>query len=360
MKRIAIVSTVGLMYDGITSVILSYLEAMNLSDLEVYVIATIRKEEQIVKRLEKKGCIIVDLPSRSSNTFKYFKELTSFLRKEKIDVIHAHGNSSTLSIELLAGLLSGCKKRIAHSHNTTCNHLVIDKILHPLFNYLYTDALACGEKAGKWMFKNKTFSILKNGRDIEKYAFNEKTRCLMREKLNIQNKFVVAHVGGFNIQKNHKFLIKIFREILKIKPNSTLILIGDGPLKKDIEKEVEDINSNILFLGLVDNVQDYLQAMDAMILPSLYEGLPLVAIEWQINGLPCLLSDTITRECGFSTNTEFLSLNEDPKKWADSIIEITKKTDRFSSSKVSSKKITDEGFNIKKCAKILKNIYQQE
>lgn len=357
MKKVAIVSTVGLMYDGITSVILSYLEAMDRTDLDIYVIATIKKEESIVGRLQSIGCNIVNLPSRKSTPLRYLKALTSFLKSNKIDIIHAHGNSSTLSIEMMAGLIAGCKKRIAHSHNTTCNHIVFNNILFPIFTCSYTDALACGEEAGKWMFRNRPFTVLKNGRDVDKYKFNKQKRLSMRKELNIDNNFVVGHVGGFNHQKNHEFLIEIFREILKIKPNSILVLIGDGPLKTEIERKALDIKSSIMYIGTVDNVQDYLHAMDVMILPSLYEGLPLVAIEWQINGLPCLLSDSITKDCAFSNNVKFLSLNKSYKEWAESVINLSNIYDRQLSSEESSNIISEEGFNIKKCAEILLDIY---
>lgn len=357
MKKVAVISTVGLMYDGITSVILSYLEAMDRTDLDIYVIATINKEDSIVSRFEKIGCSIVDLPSRKSDTLRYFKSLVSFLKSNKIDIIHAHGNSSTLSIEMLAGLIAGCKKRLAHSHNTTCNHIFFNNVLYPIFKLLYTDALACGEDAGKWMFRNRPFTVLKNGRDVDKYKFNKQKRLAMRKKLSLNNNIVFGHVGGFNNQKNHKFLIEIFREILKVEPNSILILIGDGPLRTEIEKNTLDIKSSIKYIGLVNNVQDYLNAMDVMILPSLYEGLPLVAIEWQVNGLPSLLSDSITKDCAFSNNVKFLSLNKSYTEWAESAINLSGINDRKLSSEESSNVISKEGFNINKCAENLLNIY---
>ena len=140
MKKIIIVSTVGLIYDGITSVITSYLEAMNREDLKIYVVSTIMSESKIEKKIEELGCDIVRLPSRSKSPIVYIFSLAHFIRKNNIDVIHAHGNSATLSIELLAGFLGGCKRRIAHSHNTRCDQVRADKMLRPLFNLLYTDA----------------------------------------------------------------------------------------------------------------------------------------------------------------------------------------------------------------------------
>lgn len=316
MNKVVIISTVGLIYDGITSVLVSYLEAMNINGLEIYVVDTIRTEPQIKKKIENIGCHIVKLPSRRDNVIKYFFSLIWFIRKNKIRVIHAHGNSATLSIEMLAGLLGGCKKRIAHSHNTKCSHEKIDRMLRPVFDVLYTDALACGQKAGKWLFGEKEFKILRNGRNIEKYSFDFKTREEMQRKLKIQNKLIIGHVGGFFEQKNHTFLLEIFREIYKLESNSYFVLIGDGPLKNEIEELASNMGNVIRFIGTVDDVENYLQAMDGMLLPSLFEGLPLVTLEWQINGLPCLLADTVTKECAVTNTVQFESLERTPAVWA--------------------------------------------
>ena len=213
MKKVMVVSTVGLIYDGITSVIVSYLEAMDRRDLDIYVVSTIKAEAAITKKIEKLGCHVISFPSRRTNTAQYFFSLLSFIRKNRIDVIHAHGNSATLSIEMLAGWLGGCKKRIAHSHNTKCDQVKADKILRPFFYRLYTEALACGQDAGKWLFGDRKFEILQNGRDVDKYAYQETVRKNMRENYGFQEQMVVGHVGGFYEQKNHRFLVQVFRSI---------------------------------------------------------------------------------------------------------------------------------------------------
>ncbi len=357
IKKVAVINTVGLIYDGITSVIVSYLEAMECSGLEIFVIGTIKVEPEIEKRIKKLGCHVIYLPSRRDNILRYFFSLVKFIRKNKIDVLHAHGNSATLVVELLAGVLGGAKRRIAHSHNTTCSHIKADKLMRPLFKLLYTDALACGKEAGKWLFKDKKFLVLKNGRNIEKYSFNKNNREIMREKLNISNKIAIGHVGGFFEQKNHIFLIEIFREIYKENPACRFFVIGDGPLKPTIEKKVGNLKDVITFTGAINNVEEYLQAMDAMILPSLFEGLPLVAIEWQINGLPSLLADSITRECAITNTVSFESLEEDPQKWAKKILDMIEKNERIENSKNAGLLVKKAGFDIKDNAQILKQIY---
>lgn len=358
MKKIIIVSTVGLIYDGITSVITSYLEAMNREDLKIYVVSTIMSESKIEKKIEELGCEIVQLPSRRKSPIVYFFSLAHFIRKNNIEVIHAHGNSATLSIELLAGFLGGCKRRIAHSHNTRCDQVRADKMLRPLFNLLYTDALACGNEAGLWLFGNRKFKVLKNGRNVKKYSFSLEKRNEMRKRLDISDCIAIGHVGGFFEQKNHKFLIKIFREVLNRKPNAKLFLIGDGPLKDEIMKNVSDIRKSVIFVGTVDNVNDYMQAMDIMVLPSLFEGLPLVAIEWQINGLPSLLSNTITEDCNITNMVRFESLEESPYIWTNDILEMLEKENRLENSQKAIRLVRENGFDIDDNAKILEKIYK--
>lgn len=355
--KVLIVSTVGLIYDGITSVILSYLQAMERSDLDIYVAATIKTESSIRDKIEKLDCQVVDFPSRCSETMPYFISLTSFIKKNQIHIIHAHGNSGTLAIEMMVGWLGGCKKRIAHSHNTKCDQVKADKMLRPIFNLFYTDAMACGEAAGKWLFKERPFTILQNGRNVDLFSFNASIRKSMRDELQIKDELVIGHVGGFFEQKNHMFLVKIYKEILKQEPSAKLFMIGDGPLKKEIEAEATDILNQLVFTGTTSRVPDYLQALDGMLLPSLFEGLPLVAVEWQINGLPCIFSDAITKECVFTDTVQFLPLDTDPLSWATNIIEMVKRNKRKENSNAAVKRAREVGFDIEDGAKKLRAIY---
>lgn len=357
MNKVVIISTVGLIYDGITSVIVSYLEAMDKTDLEIYVVNTIKAEPKILDKIKNLGCKVVDLPSRKAETLSYFIKLTDFIKKNRINIVHAHGNSATLTIELLAGYLGGAKKRIAHSHNTKCNQVNADKLLRPFFYKLCTDSIACGNEAGRWLFKDKPFTVLKNGRDINKYAFSHVKRAAIRDMYSLEDSFVLGHVGGFFEQKNHKYVVKIFREFLKMYPQSKLFLIGDGPLKEQILKGVADIKDKVIFTGAIENVNDYLNACDGMLLPSLFEGLPLVAIEWQINGLPAILSDTITKDCKLTQNVKFDSLEQSPAIWAEDIVKMINENDREKSSEISKTIIREKGFDIEDNAKTLRDIY---
>lgn len=355
MRKVLIVSTVGLIYDGITSAITSYLQAMDLQGLEVYVAGTIDIKPNIKKQIEECGCTVVVFPNRKVDTIKYFTFLTKFIRKNHIDVVHAHGNSATLAIEMVAACLGGCKKRIAHSHSTKCDKVKANRLLRPIFNLFYTDGLSCGEAAGKWLFGNRKFEILANGRDVTKYKFDPEVREKVRTSLGIKNELAIGHVGRFTEEKNHRFLVEIFREVKKLEPDCKLFMIGDGPLKPEIEKLCEGLN--ITFTGAIDNIPDYLNAMDGMLLPSLFEGLPLAVIEWQINGLPCVVSDAVTKECDFTSVIGFESLQSSPVTWANDLLDKVRKETREKNSVEAIIKAKEKGFDISESANKLKEIY---
>lgn len=362
MNKILLVSTVGLIYDGITNVILSNISVMNKKSLKFYVVNTIKSEKEIIDSFEKLGCKVVEFPDRKEDTLRYFFELYKFIKSNKIDVIHVNGNSATCTIELLAAKLAGCKRRIVHSHNTRCDAKKADKLLRPIFYLTYTNALACGYDAGKWLFGDRQFKIIKNGRDSQVFCFDSSKRNMIRESLGLDNRLTIGHVGGFVKQKNHEFLLNIYKELLNLKPNIELFMIGDGILSDKIKQKAKEfgIFDKIHFTGNISNISDYLQAMDAMVLPSFFEGLPLVTVEWQMEGLPCFISDTVTKECAFSSNIYFLSLNEDAKYWAKKILDYTKKENRAVISKRNIDKAKKIGYEIRSSAEELRNIYLGE
>ena len=353
------IPTGGLFSDGILSCITDYMAAMDKTDLDVRVLATNSAEDVAVKKVEKSGCKVVSIPYRKTNIAKYFFSLYRYLVKERIDIVHVHGSSAIMSVELIAAMLAGCKVRIAHSHNTTCEHQEVDKLLRPIFNRAYTKAFACGSEAGKWMFGNREFVIIPNGRDIKKYEYNTQNRINYRNKLKIpKDALVVGHVGRFNVQKNHEYLLQVFEELYKNDKNTYLVLVGTGEKIDEIKDLVRKstIRDNVIFTGVIDNVADWLSAFDVMLLPSLYEGLPMVVIEWQIAGLPCIVSDTVTKECAITPLVKFKSLKEGPESWARNVRDISLQ-DREKNKKMLFSSIRKAGYDIEFGAKRLREKY---
>ena len=359
--KILQIPTGGLFSDGILSCIVEYMTAMDRSGMDIRVLATNNPDESIVQRVENSGCKVVSIPYRKKNIVKYLYVLRRYIAKEKIDIVHVHGSSAIMSVELLAAKLAGCKVRIAHSHNTTCENKKVDQMIRPLFNKLYTERFACGQEAGKWMFGTQSFMVIPNGRSLQKYEYNSEKRVQYRNKLNVPaNAFIIGHVGRFNDQKNHEYLIRIFSEFYKKNPNAYLVLIGTGDTVDKTKRQVieQGLESQVIFTGAINNVSDYLSAFDVMLLPSLYEGLPLVVIEWQISGLPCIISDTITKECAITSLVKYESIKELPAVWVKDIEEF-KIENRDINREAILNAMRIAGYDIDEGARKLREIYER-
>ena len=358
--KILQIPTGGLFSDGILSCIVEYMTAMDKSGMDIQVLATNNPENSVVEKVENSGCRVVLIPYRKKNIIKYFFALYRYISREKIDIVHVHGSSAIMSVELIAARLAGCKVRIAHSHNTTCENKKADKILRPLFNKSYTTAFACGEDAGKWMFGKRKFTIIPNGRNLKKYEYDTKKRTEYRNKLGVpSDALVIGHVGRFNQQKNHEYLVRIFSEVYKKNRNSYLVLVGTGEKVDEIKNRAKELEfgKNVIFTGVIENISDYLSAFDVMLLPSLYEGLPLVVIEWQIAGLPCIVSDTVTKECAITSLVKFESIEKEPEAWANDIRNLILQ-DRNDSKEAVFNEIKTAGYDIESGAEKLRQMYR--
>lgn len=357
--KVLIIPTGGMGVDGITSSIMNYYEYLDHSNIKMtFVVTKIKGDKEnfnnIIGKIIKNGDKVIKIP-RSKNIIIYFIKLLKLIKENNFDIIHVHGSSSIMAIELLAARMGGIPARISHSHNTKCNHNIVNKILRPLFNKLTNYRLACGKEAGIWLFGNNDFTVLNNGIDIEKFSYSHEQRCKMRKKLNLENKKVIGHVGNFNRQKNHSFIIDILSEIIKSNPDFHVILIGDGINRKKIENKINESNlsGNITLLGRRNDIPDILQAADIMILPSFYEGLPVSVIEWQASGLKSIVSTCVTSEVKITELVNFMALEDGAKKWASKIQkEINYKRDCYTNAK-----LIEKGYDIKTSANKLIEIY---
>ncbi|RLQ96282.1 glycosyltransferase family 1 protein [Falsibacillus albus] len=256
--------------------------------------------------------------------FKYSKRLREFFAENKeYWIVHSHLDKMS-GLVLRAAEKAKIPIRIAHSHNTMSEGGALTKCYKWLMGcYVHHNSshrLACSEKASKWLFGKTESMILKNGIDGQKYRFSHQNRNRIRKELDIgEDTFVVGHVGRFCHQKNHVFIINIFREIVKLKANSILLLAGGGPLQDAIEKKVNRLNlgGKVKFLGIRGDVNDLLHAFDLLLFPSHHEGLPLALVEAQASGLPCLISDVISNEVDLGAGLiQYERLTTPPKEWA--------------------------------------------
>lgn len=360
MIKILEINTGGLFYDGITLGTLTYYSNMDRTDIHADILAVSPLKQPAIKdEFNSIGIEVLELPYRNTKPVKYYRELKKLLKKEKYDIVRVCGSSAIMAIELLAAKQAKVKVRIAHSHNTKCDHRWLHTLLKPLFNHSYTHAFACGEEAGRWLFDKKDFTVIPNGKDISEYEFKPEWRSRIRQELQLDDSTLAfVHVGNFNEQKNHSYLIDIFKDIHMNVSHSKLFLFGTGHLADAIKAKVNELNleGEVVFMGKRNNVNEYLSAMDIMLLPSLYEGLPNVIIEGQISGLPCIVSDKITKECAITDLVEFLPIDGSPQIWTDKIQSIDL-TDRLKDKGRVLKMVNEAGYNIVDAAARLKKLF---
>lgn len=255
------------------------------------------------KELTACGCNIVRFPEPSESFSNYIKNLKSLVEKNRYDVIHAH-TMFNIGWAMLVGKICGVPVRVSHSHSALLEKRNIKtRVYEALMRFFIltfsTDIVACGVKAGNRLYGKNAFKkrgkLILNGINTDDFAFDNALRSDMRKKLGIEAAFVIGHAGHFAPVKNQAFLIECMPEILKIKPNAVLLLLGDGEEKEKIENKIKgtSLDGKVIFTGNVTNVGDYLNAMDVFAFPSLYEGTPLSIIEVQSNGLPCVISNTV-------------------------------------------------------------------
>ena len=215
--------------------------------------------------------------------------------------------------------------------------------------------IACSEEAGKFLFKNKKFTVIKNSIDISNYIYNEQKRSELRKKYKIEDKIVVGEFGRLCQQKNQLFMIDIFNELLKLNDRYFLILVGNGELESKIKEKIKryQIDDKVLMLGSRNDVNDLYNALDIFVLPSLYEGLGIVLIEAQANGLHCITSKkNVPIEAKVSNLLSYIDLNNNPKEWADAI-QKTKLT-----RECVEKNIKEKGYDICQNAISLEEYYK--
>ncbi len=302
------------------------------------------------------GGNIYRLPVLNPFSPQYFHALEKFFSTHKYDIVHSHLDCLS-AYPLSVAKKYGSKIRIAHAHNKNQdkNWKYIIKILSKfLMPYYATDLFACSEEAGAWMFPGRKFIVMKNAIDSKSFMYSNEKEKNVREKLNIANKFVVGHVGRFNPQKNHSFLLSVFKRVMDKEPNAVLLLVGSGDGQEEAKRKAQElgIDMNIMFLGNRDDVPEILQAVDVFVFPSLYEGLGIAAVEAQAAGIPCILSDQVPKECKLCSNVEFLSLKLSVQEWANAICQYRnhKKQDNHHI-------ISEKGYDIKHNVKWLQDFY---
>lgn len=349
---------------GVEAVVMNYYRHIDKSKIQFDFICDDDSTNIPYEEIEKLGGKVILIPPYQK-LFKYHKELKRVLKEGNYKIVHSHIN--TLSVfSLFAAKCAKVPVRIAHSHSTTNKKEkkknLMKQVLKPFSKLFATDYMCCSELAGRWLFGDKLYDegkiyLLNNAIDLQKFEYNEKIREEVRKELNIDEEtFVIGHIGRFVEQKNHSFLIDIFDELQKQRPNSILMLVGQGPLQDAIKAKVEQLGlkNKVLFLGQRNDAARLYQAMDVFVLPSLYEGLGMVLIEAQTAGIYCFASTEVPEIAKVTDNMEFLELTDNPKKWTEQILKISN-YQRAGTKEIVSK----QGYDIEKESKKLEDKYKK-
>lgn len=249
--------------------------------------------------------------------------------------------------------------RVLHSHNSAQMPVsALDKwreenVEHRMDKYINT-YFACSKEAGKWMFGSRPYTVLSNGIDTQQFLYQQDKRSELRKQYRLDGKLVVGTVGRLAKEKNPFYILEIFAELKKINSNVVFLHVGDGPLRGQLEKKAQEleIENEYHFVGQTDRVTDYLNTMDVFLLPSKFEGFPIVLIEAQSAGLPCFVSNNITHDCKLTDRLYFLDINRKPSDWAYKVNQIDPNKRKDQSSI-----IVNAGYDIHQTAQKFQNYF---
>ena len=334
MERIRVLHNIAsLHFGGAQAFVMNIYNNINREKVQFDFVVTPEERKDLYEQVEQMGGRIFVCPKYAGkNHFAYCKWWDSFFKEHpEYHVIHGHVRS-TASIYLKIAKKNGLVT-IAHSHSTSngsgISAIVKDMLQLPIRNtadYLF----ACSDKAGKWLYgekatKQPNYRMIPNGVDLRRFAFCEEKRQQMRSQLGIaKDTFVLGHIGRVTVPKNHQFLVELFAEYHKENPDSKLLLVGDGELFETVQQQCKQlgISDAVLMIGSKTNTEDYYQAMDVFVFPSLWEGLGIVAIEAQANGLTCLVSENVPGEAILTENTKVLSI-QSKGEWLDELKKVS-------------------------------------
>ena len=354
----------GLDGGGVENMLLNYCQFINRDKMQIDFIVHNQTKGAIEDAFLNLGCHVYHVTPKTKSMVKNTREIYHILKKEKYDVVHSHMNYKGASHMILAWLC-GVKRRIIHQHTAHYPVRGIMKIIVPIakkVTSVFSNVwMACSIDAAIDMYGVKNYNmgrvhILKDAIKTETFSFDLNNRIYVRNKFDLEDKFVIGMVGRFHPEKNHKFMLEIFRKILEINNNSILMLVGGGEMFDYYKHYIEmsDISDKVILTGIRNDVGILLQGMDAFVLPTKREGFGMVLIEAQCAGLPTFTSlEGVPKEVGITNLLHFISLNNTAEVWAKIIYDCSKKSKRESKQK----EIIEAGYDIMSQKKMLENIY---
>ncbi|MDB6234366.1 glycosyltransferase [Lactobacillus amylovorus] len=319
-------------YGGVESVIMNYYRNFNHNKIQMDFLVTTSSEIAYSSEIKKYKGRIFSVPSRHNAPLAYFKKIREFFKihAKEYDCFWVNMNNLVNIDYLKLAKKYGIKRIIIHAHNTQLMETGIKGEVKKFFHEYnrkkikkyVTDFWACSQEAANWFYEKDSLPkvrIIKNALMEEKYFYNKIDRQDIRKRYNLENMTVIGNIGRLNYQKNQSFLLDIFKQYLLIDRNAKLLLIGKGEEKRALEEKAQRLNisSHVIFLGMKKNIKAWYSAFDVFVFPSHFEGLGIVLLEAQANGVPILATKgTIPTDVKVNDNLEFISLSDSPKYWS--------------------------------------------
>ena len=328
---------------GIESYLMNYYKRISVNRIH-FDFVTCDKEIAYANEIKRRGGKIFFIPGRRENLSEHMKRLRE-LAGNGYDAVYFNVLSASEFFSVIA--VKGIRgvEIIVHSHNNYVKAMVRHLVLRQFLNMVTDQRLACSEEAARFMFGRywRDAIIIRNAIEVSRYLYNPVIRGKIRDENNIGNSFLVGHVGRLCYQKNTLFLLDIFDEVHRQYPDSKLVIIGEGEDHQKIQERIIELSLQeyVIMTGAIANVNEWMQAMDVFLLPSRFEGLPVVAIEAQAAGLPCICSDKFSKASAITKNVEFLSLELSKEEWANCIL-----NHKNDSRENTYQELTESGYNI--------------
>lgn len=319
-------------------------------------------EEAYDNELMKLGAKVYRVTNPRSNFVSFIKDVDKFfnIHGAEYDIVHCHVANAAFSV-LRDAKKVGIGNRLLHSHlNTSSEHLLRRMRNRPLITLgkrYATEYAACSEEAGKYLYGNEHYTLIRNGIALERFSFNTNKRRKKRSELDIPSTaFVIGCVGRITMQKNHAFAVDVFNKLQKNASEAILLIVGDGDLRSALEKKIRNLglNGKVLLLGNRNDVSELYSAMDVFLMPSLCEGLPFSAVEAQAAGLPCVYSTGVPQETDIIRTGKFLSLDDELNCWVAAIKDAYQ-SGRFTKA---TRNLSEKGYSVQASAQRLAHLYR--
>lgn len=352
---------------GAETMIMNYYRNIDREQVQFDFLLTFQGKSDYEDEILSMGGKIYHITPLTLKTIRAYQvDIRHFLQKHKeYQIVHSHNSSKSVFPLRIAKKL-GIPVRISHSHNLFIGNAgspkeIMRKLLRKPLRKVSNFNFACSKEAAIWLYgedfwEQQKVQVLKNAIDVKRFSYQKEIRKEYRQKFGLEDKFVIGHVGRFDPQKNHTYLLEIFAKVLEQQENARLVLVGEGKLCPEIKEKAKRLNiqDKIIYTGLREDVPELMQMMDTFVFPSLFEGLGIVLIEAQTAGLPCFASkDVIPKEAAVTDLLEFVSLEESAKNWADKILQVQNQQNR--QTRISM--VQDVGYDICVEAKKLEEFY---